>query len=186
MTPEDKAYYAQEIRLAIMRLNQHYGSECPMPIVEWSLRGNTKLGTARGYVLIKLNPQYATALGREEFRQTALHEACHIVTTWRRHFRFQLAHQSTGPWAPHGTEWRKAMRLLGLSPDRTAAIPPEVHAQVKPARVTNKVPVYCSCTTHWITAARAKRALDTGATLRCNMCKSPCRVPGQQSRLTNS
>jgi len=187
MTPTsaDEAFYADQIRLAVMRLNHHYGSTCPMPMIRWSLTGVTTLGRAAGHRLIKLNSQYARVLGREEYLQTVLHEACHIVTTWRRHHVFQLPHASTGPWAPHGAEWGKAMRLLGLRPDRTARISPEAHAQLKPGRTSTKVPVYCSCTTHWITAARAQRAISTGAVLRCKVCKSPCRIPGQRNLLTS-
>ena len=183
MTPADQEFYAGQVRLAIMKLNHHYGSACPMPQVQWTLRGKTKLGVAQGFQLIKLNAAYASAMGRDEYLQTVLHEACHIITTWRRHVTFKLAHQSTGPWAPHGPEWRKAMRLLGLSPDRTACISPEVNALVKPARVTNKVPIYCSCTTHWVTVARAKRVIETGAVLRCRVCKTVCRVPGARKEI---
>lgn len=173
LSASDKAHYAEEVRQAIIRLNHHYGSECPVPSVQWTLRGVGTLGQAHGTSLIKLNAQYAAAMGRDEYRQTVLHEVCHIVTTWRRinQFRLPRPYGSGSPWSAHGTEWKKAMRTLGLRPDRTAKVSAEVSAQVKPARQVNRVPVVCKCTTHWVTQARADRIKD-GALAKCNGCKT--------------
>lgn len=170
----DKRWYSDEITLAIMRLNQHYGTQCPTPVIEWSLRGTHCLGKARGADMIILNAEYAEHFGRDRYRSTALHEACHIVTTWRRVFQFHLARphkRPSNPWSAHGTEWQRAMRLLGLNPDRTVVVPQDVQAKMQPARKVGKVGAACNCQIHQITTIRYNKML-AGARYRCTACKS--------------
>lgn len=166
----DRQFYADEIRLAIMRLNQHYGSACPTPVIRWRLTGTSRLGIALGAIEINLNTAYAEAMGRDRFRQVALHEACHIVTTWRRQ-KLGIPRpqkQPSNPWSGHGSEWKRAMRTLGLTPDRCSAVPMDVSLKVQ---TNGKVKVICNCQVHHFSTARFKQVL-AGAKFRCKGCKS--------------
>lgn len=176
----DRSFYQQEIVAAITTLNQKYGCEVPMPAVHWKLTGRSRLGTARGWIAINLNAGYAVALGREEFRQTALHEACHIVTSWRQVKQFGvLGRQSSGQWAPHGARWKRAMLDLGLSPDRTAKVSTEVITAVGGARRSvRRYPVRCTCQVHEVTA-QVYRKIQAGAGYTCRRCKTRIVIPRQ-------
>lgn len=170
ITLADKQFYAAEITAAIDKLARHYGVQITSPAIYWDLKGKSRLGVASGLGLyIKLNPQYASLLGREEFRKTALHEACHIVTTQRR--KLSPGADRTGRWSSHGAEWKAAMRFLGLPPDRCAAIPSDIVQQVKPARRVVRFPVYCLCPTPHQVTRQMYDKINRGATCRCNTCK---------------
>lgn len=168
----DGVFYVVKINEAIARLNSFYSSSAPVPMVTWDLNGTSRLGEASGDgTTIRLNRQYADAMGRQVYLTTALHEACHIVTTWRCN---AVHARHDGQWSAHGYQWSRAMEVLGLSPDRCASaaeLTPEVRAQVKPARTVRKVHASCACTTgHEVTVAVANK-VKSGARYTCRGCR---------------
>lgn len=154
------------IREALATLAAHYSIPTPQPAIQWNLRGKTALGQAQGSRLIRLHPIAADLIG-EEYRGTALHEACHIITTARMiHHRIG---DSSGRWSAHGAEWKQAMRLLGLTPNRCGTLPPGV--TLPAARTVARYTVACDCRTHEITS---RRLSDLGR-YRCKACGSSLR-----------
>jgi len=170
LTVADKRFYADQIRMAIDNLNVRYGIYVPMPVIQWTLRGQGRMGVAFGFKSIKLHPEYAVAMGREAYLQVAIHEACHTVTTWRRHYIAKLPRQKDGRWSSHGLEWKSAMENLGRTPERCGSTTAEVRAQVKPGRVVKKVHAECACYAgHEITLNVANK-VARGAGYRCRRC----------------
>lgn len=95
----------------ITTLNVKLGTNCPKPSMAWDLHDDERMGAAYGARLIRLNPAYAIVLG-QDYEEIAMHEACHVVTVWRR--GPSLRDERT--WGAHGNEWRRAMRSIGLKP----------------------------------------------------------------------
>lgn len=169
----DEAFYAIKIAEAISQLNAFYVSSAPVPTISWDLNGKSRLGEASGDGSnIRLNPQYAAAMGRKVYLQTALHEACHIVTTWRCNDR-GARRESSGQWSSHGYQWARAMEVLGLAPNRCASPSAEVSAAIKPSRIVRKVHASCACASgHEITLTVARK-ITSGARYTCRGCRQP-------------
>lgn len=169
----DKTFYQVAISGALAKLGEHYGQGFLFPNVTWDLRGKSRLGTASGNGLhIRLNPQYAKLLGRDEYIQTVLHEVCHIVTTQRRNIRMQsvVRRPSSGPWSSHGAEWKRSMRLLGLKPLRCSEVSAEIAAKIVPARRVVRHPVYCLCAEPHLVTPQMFAKINAGTTARCRNC----------------
>lgn len=167
LSPVNQLQFEKAIRVGIARLNEHYGITCPVPKATWSLRGQGRLGAARGYFEIKLHKGYAAVLGAE-YLDTVLHEVAHIVTSYRS--ATQAQSRRDGRWSPHGAEWKAAMRVLGLRPDRCASVSQEVLAMVPPARKTVRVKVSCSCSSYQVTPQKATSVTRPGVI--CKKCRS--------------
>lgn len=173
LTKADKLFYQTAIDSALFKLERHYKMSFTAPQVQWTLRGKSKLGLATGDGrTVKFNRQYAEVLGRDLYLETVLHEVCHIVTTQRRN---QLVgtygRPSSGPWSSHGAEWKGAMRLLGLSPQRCASISSEIVAKIAPARKVVRHNVYCLCEKPHRVTTQMLNKVNKGASMRCNTCK---------------
>lgn len=156
------------IREALATLAAHYSIPTPNPTIVWNLRGKSTLGQAQGASLIRLHPTCADLMG-EGYRQTALHEAAHVAVNALKAYRGIYSRE--GRWSPHGAEWKAAMRLLGLRPDRCGTLPEGV--TLKPARTVQRHTAVCDCRTHEITTVRLNKGLHR---YRCRLCGSPLRL----------
>jgi predicted SprT family Zn-dependent metalloprotease len=78
------------------------------------------------------------------------------------HYAAYLLH---GPKVGHGAQWRTVMVRLGAKPTRCHTY------DLTPARVTNKVSVYCGCGPLQVSPAIARK-LSMGAAYRCRKCKT--------------
>jgi len=163
----DRAAIEAEVRQALVRLAEFFGTAVPNPAILWNLKGVSAIGTASADRTIRLHPEAFEKLG-DEYLSTALHEACHIAVS--RAMRERGVWQRTGVWTPHGVQWRKAMLHLGQSPDRTATMPEGV--SLTPARKTQRFVVACSCRTHVIGAQRAQSL----GRYHCRACGSSLRI----------
>ena len=164
----DKSFYQQHISLALAKFGDEYSMTFLFPRVSWDLRGRSRLGMAGGNgMYIKLNAQYASLLGRDEYLQTVLHEVCHVVTTQRR----PGPRPKSGPWSSHGAEWKRSMKFLGLKPDRCAEVPSSVLTQFKPTRRAVRHPVYCTCPQPHMVTTQMLAKINSGASCRCKACK---------------
>jgi SprT protein len=86
-------------------------------VVEWNPRFTRRLGDA-GYrpttyrARIRLSIPLWPRTSERDRRETVIHEACHIIIGYR--FGFVAA--------PHGSEWRLAMRNCGVKPLRLHSV----------------------------------------------------------------
>ena len=82
--------------------------------VEWNRRFTRRLGDA-GYnsvtfrARIRLSIPLWPRTSERDRRETVIHEACHIITSYKQGFGL----------APHGPEWKKAMENCSVEPLRT-------------------------------------------------------------------
>lgn len=157
-------------REALVKLATYFGTSVPHVRFEWTLKGKSCLGQAYGDRMIRLHPEAFDKLG-DAYVNTVLHEACHVAVT--RAMRERGITSRTGRWSAHGLEWSKAMRHLGLEPNRCAVLPADV--TLTPARRTRKFEVRCTCQTHVLSSARVKRIGD----FRCRTCGSGLTVVGE-------
>jgi SprT protein len=82
-------------------------------VVEWNSRFTRRLAdgmwsATRKLGRIRLSSPLWGRVSEEEQRTTVIHETCHVIV-FRQH----------GNAAPHGPEWRQAMRNCGLEPIST-------------------------------------------------------------------
>jgi len=128
-----------------------------MPTCSFDLRGQTagqacrqQLPTGELKALhVRLNAELMATNTREMLEQTIPHEVAHLLA--RHYFGADIS--------PHGVEWQRVMRSLGVVPERTHKMPATA------ARVVARPYVYrCSCRTYELTATRHKR------TYRCKDC----------------
>lgn len=171
ITGLDKAFYAARVQDAIDTLNVRLHANTPTPVILWDLRGKSRLGTASGWHTIHLNVQYAAALGRDKYIQTVLHETCHIVTSWRREMFYGEPHQKSGPFSAHGSEWQRAMRVLGRPAERCSTNAAEVRHLIKPARVVTKFKMTCGCPEGHLVTAVIKNKMARGSRYTCRKCR---------------
>ena len=107
----DDRYIREWIRFACER------NEVPelaqVIVVEWNPRFTRRLGDA-GYnsttfrARIRLRLPLWPRTSEQDRRETVIHEACHIIVGYKHGFAA----------APHGHEWRRAMKNCGVEPLR--------------------------------------------------------------------
>jgi SprT protein len=83
-------------------------------LVEWNSRFTRRIGDAAySHVTFRARIRLSLPLwpraSEQDRRETVIHEACHIIIGFKHRF---------GP-APHGAEWKEAMRACGVEPLRT-------------------------------------------------------------------
>lgn len=142
------------IRESIEKMSQKFGVDIPMPSVEFNLKG-TVAGRAT-YVpsSIRLNMLLLEQNGDKFLKRTPAHEAAHIVV--RKVF---------GRRKPHGPEWKRVMRLLGVESTRCHDYDTDNCGK----RKTRKFLYSCGCSNHYLGTAKHKRALS-GLKYRCLRC----------------
>lgn len=160
ITATEKARFEAIVTETLERLAAYHGIETPRPTVKWDLRGKSCLGMAIGDHTIRLHAEAAAKL--PDYHTTAVHEACHVFVSARK--KALGIYSREGRWAPHGAEWKAAMRFVGVRPDRTATVPT---GTLTPARTVAKVKVSCACTTYEITPKRAANL----SRLSCRLCR---------------
>lgn len=160
--------YEEVARTLIAQLANHFGIPVPTITIVWDLKGRSRAGVAMGRT-IRLNPHYAAAQpGR--YLETVIHELCHVVTTVRRG-----GAPRQGRWSSHGSEWARAMRVMGLRPERCMT-DTEAIAQVQPARITRKIRTSCGCAEgHEITPQRRALMLK-GRRYLCRACRQEIKL----------
>ena len=86
-------------------------------LVEWNPRFTRRLGDA-GYSSVTFRARVRLSLplwpraSDKDKRETVIHEACHVIVGFKH---------GLGP-APHGAEWKKAMRACGIEPLRLHSV----------------------------------------------------------------
>ena len=119
--------------------------------VEWNSRMRSTAGLAfPSRSLVRLNPRLRE-FGEEEIQRTLRHELAHL-----------LAHERAGRRriAPHGAEWRRACRDLGLTDEK------RTHDLPLPRRVIARRHHY-RCPACGTTVARVQPLRRGSACLRC-------------------
>ncbi|MEO6786257.1 MAG: SprT-like domain-containing protein [Chthoniobacteraceae bacterium] len=119
--------------------------------VEWNARMRSTAGLAfPGRSLVRLNPRLRE-FGDAEIQRTLRHELAHL-----------LAHERAGRRriAPHGAEWRRACRDLGLPDEK------RTHDLPLPRRVIARRHHY-RCPACGVTVARVQPMRRGSACLRC-------------------
>lgn len=160
----NKTEIEAKIHEALHTLTEKLGlSVAPRPVIKWDLKGTSTLGQAFGHTKIRLHAEANEKLG-DGYLQTALHEAAHIAINALKVER--RIYDCSGEWSSHGAQWKRAMRLLGLQPDRCATLPADV--KLTPARTTVKFVAKCACKDHLVTRAVANK-IDN---YTCRTCKS--------------
>ena len=86
-------------------------------VIEWNRRFTRRLGDAVFNPItfqskIRLSIPLWPRASSQDKRETVIHEACHIIV-WHKFGLFV---------APHGSEWRQAMRNCGVQPERTHVV----------------------------------------------------------------
>jgi predicted SprT family Zn-dependent metalloprotease len=163
-TTVTKAEIEMRIRKGLAELAENLGLKTvPRPVIKWDLKGTSTLGQAWGTTKIRLHPEALAKLG-EEYVQTALHEAAHVAVSQLRHETDYYARRE-GQWSAHGAQWKRAMRSIGLRPDRCATVAP---GTLTPARTVQRFVVKCACRDHEITKTR----LNKLSTYKCKSCGS--------------
>ena len=102
----------EEAMLSKSRALLHAAGAAPLAArvrIEWNARMRSTAGVAfPGRALVRLNPRLRE-FGDDEIERTLRHELAHL-----------LAHERAGRRriAPHGAEWRRACRDLGLADEK--------------------------------------------------------------------
>lgn len=171
ITTTARDHYQRTADAAQGKLLDHFGITYAEPlIITWELRGRSRLGYARGSREIHLNQGYADVMGTKAYTEVVLHEVAHTITVLRMR-RAGQSRQTTGPWSSHGSEWAKAMRVLGLQPHRCGQVDEATVLAVKPGRTVARITVSCACRTHEITIAKRNKVKAGTLTLTCRNCK---------------
>lgn len=164
----DQKFFNDAVRYFMKDLNKKLGVSCPIPTVAWDLTGGSSLGQAIGWKKIRLHPALAEAIG-EDYLQVVGHEVAHIVTSYR--IPPVTRWEARTKWSSHGSEWKNAMRLLGLPPDRTFKSPlsdEHWNAIMKPRKSPCTAVVQCRCNEYKVTPGRALRLINAQA--ECRKC----------------
>jgi predicted SprT family Zn-dependent metalloprotease len=152
-TTEQRVLIKIRASLARLQAANPGRSELVMPQVTYDLVGRVA-GQATSRNVIRLN----TDLLRSEYVE-------HMLHTTVPH---EVAHIAEYQWcgvAGHGPPWEKLMWQLGLPANRTHDMP------VKPARVHQKVTVYCACGPKQMGMTRYRRMfVERTNTYRCTRC----------------
>lgn len=142
---------AEAFRIA----SEFYKHDFIMPTVSFKLKGR-RAGYAQFIAnKIALNNEMLHANGDAFIDTVPGHEAAHIIA--RKMYGFGIR--------PHGTEWKKVMRLIGLEPDRCHEF--EI--------VTNHR-YFCKCNDRIFISTRKHNLILQGKNLfYCKMCKHTIR-----------
>jgi predicted SprT family Zn-dependent metalloprotease len=161
------------IHQALAELATNLGlSVTPRPVIVWDLKGTSVLGQAFGCKKIRLHAEALDKLGAQ-YLQTALHEAAHVAVSAFKAERG--VYDRSGQWSSHGAVWQRAMRSIGLRPDRCATLPTGV--KLTPARTVARYVAKCACRDHVLTAVKAKKI----ETYVCRACNGPLILTGRAS-----
>lgn len=168
LSAADRAKFELIARNALQRLATNAGVPVPRPEILWNMRGRSSMGCAIGYSVIRLHPGFAEAIG-DEYADTVIHEACHIFVVAQQ-IRAGVLSRTSYRWSSHGGEWKRAMRSLGVRPERCGNLSKEVLAQVPPARTVRRVEATCNCAEpHKVTLVMARKVAHGGYS--CRVCK---------------
>jgi SprT protein len=139
-----------------------YKLEIPSIPVRFDLKGRAAgmYRVARGARCIRYNPYLFAKYFDENLSVTVPHEVAHYVTDML--FGAQNVR-------PHGEEWRKVMRSLGVDPRVTG----QYDLVGVPVRRQRRFSYHCGCATHNLTAIRHNRVRCGKAMYLCKCCGSP-------------
>jgi SprT protein len=130
------------------------------PEVRYDVRGKTAGYANSTRNRIRLNAELLIRYKDVFINRTVVHEVAHIIAYW-----------VFGPKIrPHGNEWKRVMRLLGI------ANPTRCHSyEVTPARKTRTVKAACDCRTIDLGIIRARR-IKKGCRYSCRKCSGKIRL----------
>lgn len=117
--------------------------------IEWSARMTSSAGKAgmkrsTNKLFVRLSIAHWLRMTDDQRRETAIHEACHIIA---------------GPGEGHGQAWARAMRNCGLAAERCHSF-----------GAATDIVVRCGCREFTITARRRNK-INRGASYRCRACR---------------
>jgi SprT protein len=156
----------EQTRHLIKLASVHYGVSMPTPEVHFNLRGKAAgmvVYPPHGVAFIRYNQQMLLENGDTFIEQTVPHEVAHLVA--------RRLHGSA--IRPHGTEWRKVMKLFAADPVRCHSFT----VSSANRRQMRYFLYQCVCQDHRLSAIRHHRSL-AGVTYLCRRCGSPLRWSG--------
>lgn len=157
----DPTYELKLAKEEIHRVFRHYKIYWMVDQIRiiWNERMKTTAGRAHYQNRkIELNPSIWDRMDANERRNTAAHEAAHVVCT--------ALHPRA---STHGPEWKKIMWDIGHEPSRC-------HTTDTTGLSTKAYPWYCPCGKHLVTARkleRMKKAAAGGSIFHCRKCRYP-------------
>lgn len=157
----DREAIDEQIRRTCRELIDPNAAHVLAGTITWSWNARLSRAIARAQLAsakIELSSRLFPLLPDHEQRDTVIHEVCHIV-----------AHALHGPGiAHHGREWRQLMVRAGGEPRaRSKSIDGADFL-----RGRNRVPFWCGCRAHAVTAQRAAK-IERGFVFVCTRCHGP-------------
>lgn len=162
LLPERRAL--QRLQADVARSNTMLNRSDPVPQLRFDLRGRCAGQALPQSWVIRLHAGLLKQHGDSFIDETVPHEWAHL-----------LAYAVYGPRIrPHGSQWKKIMRLLGCKPEVCH------NYAVKPARKLRHHAYYCGCQSHELSSIRHRRVL-AGQAYVCRKCGEVLK-PGDATR----
>jgi SprT protein len=171
VSSELKAKAEKKMMDCIFLFNAHFAVNCPIPTVEYDLKGKTA-GQAWPYKRkIRLNAYLLETYKDSFIDRTVVHETAHLCVDYYHDVMGRSLPK------PHGKEWKHVMALFGISnPDRCHSY------KTQPARKTRNFVYTCGCKTiHSLGIIRHNRYQSKKTFYRCNICKTRLIFTGEET-----
>lgn len=153
LLPERRAL--QRLQADVARSNAMLNRKDAVPRLRFDLRGRCAGQALPESWVIRLHTGLLKQHGDSFIDETVPHEWAHLLA-------FAI---HGGRIRPHGSEWRKIMRLLGCKPEVCH------NYEVKPARQVRRHSYRCNCRSHALSSIRHRRVL-AGQAYICRACGS--------------
>lgn len=152
---------AQSVELGIAAWGRRDTLPMPMPTVSFDLRGAAAGQAIRGlkdgkyFWHVRFNAELLLREPEPIVHDVVPHEIAHLLVL----YYFKKGCE------PHGVEWQRVMRSLGVEPTRTHDM------AVTPTRVEPAAYLYrCACKDHMLTARRHNKVMARKSDYGCQMC----------------
>ncbi len=145
-------------------VGREFGSDIiPMCKVTYPLRNGRALGKAsRTKMEIKLNPLLLEEFGETYIKEVVVHEYAHLVI--HKLYPFGINVKRNKKVMPHGQEFKKVCRLLGIEGKATT----KAFSDSKILK-NNKLIVKCKCSEHYV-SKRVYNNISKGIGYICKKC----------------
>ena len=157
------------------KANAIYGTKISYPNVIFTKRGTTA-GTAHYAThTINFNPELYVRNVDAFLTDTAPHELSHLVA-------YQVFSKGRGiRIQPHGEEWKRVMRSLGVTPSRCHSFDT---SEVKQKKNVVRYQYKCSCRSNIMVSSVRHNRAQQGAKFVCTKCKQPISFVGSSQLKT--
>lgn len=162
LTTELKQRIISTINQYTDKANRIFNTSISYPNVIFTKRGTTA-GTANyASHTININPELYIRNVDSFLTDTAPHELSHLVA-------YQVYSKGRGVRIqPHGDEWKRVMRSLGVTPSRCHSYDT---SEVKQKKVTTQYQYKCGCRNDLMLSAQRHHKVLKGAKFHCVKCK---------------